>query len=178
MNSKLSESTQWNFQRRKQTNSMLVQKITTFIKEIFTPQTREISNNGEPFQITKPLLLKYLCIQVNQWVTARETLEFSQICLSWCSQLQWTGLWNFGILKTSREIPQFTHSRAVKNIFMMCNGLQFIHLSSLQLTAMALLIFGTLIKILRVLSFERRLMNKQLKEQGTENLMIQKLLVA
>jgi hypothetical protein len=46
------------------------------------------------------------------------------------------------------------------------------------LMAMALLIFGTLIKILRVLSFERRLMNKQLKEQGTENLMIQKLLVA
>jgi hypothetical protein len=61
---------------------------------------------------------------------------------------------------------------------MMCNGLQFIHLSLLQLTAMALLIFGTLIKILRVLSFERRLTNKQLKEQGTENLMIQKLLVA
>jgi hypothetical protein len=46
------------------------------------------------------------------------------------------------------------------------------------LTAMVLLIFGTLIKILRVLSLERRLMNKQLKEQGTENLMIQKLLVA
>jgi hypothetical protein len=61
---------------------------------------------------------------------------------------------------------------------MTCNGLQFIHLSSLQLTAMVLLIFGTLIKILRVLSFERRLMNKQLKVQGTENLMIQKLLVA
>jgi hypothetical protein len=55
MNSKLSESTQWNFPRRKQTNSTLDLKTTTSIKGIFTPRIRGISNNGGPSSIIKPL---------------------------------------------------------------------------------------------------------------------------
>lgn len=123
-------------------NFMLDLKIIIFIKAIFILQILESNNNGEPFSTIKHLSQKFQCIQVNQWVTARETSEFLQICLSWCFQLQWTGLWNYGIRRMNKKIHQFSHLKAVRNTFTMCNGRQSILQFLLQSTEMAILIFG------------------------------------
>jgi hypothetical protein len=65
-----------------------------------------------------------------------------QICLSWCFQLQWTGLWNYGIQRMSKKILRFSHLKAVRNTYTMFNGLQFIPQFLLQSTETAILTFG------------------------------------
>jgi len=137
-----SELTRWSSQKMILISSMLDLKTTIFIKPTSICQTIRSNKNGELSLVIALLSPRFRCILENLRPRAMAHQVSLQICLSLCYQPLWIGQLSFGTLRTKWRLSHCLLLKALKNMFMMYNGPQFILQFSRLLTEMVTLTFG------------------------------------